>query len=776
MELPVLLLSNGVLMPEAKMRIPVRSKFNLEMLDRFVVNRGMAQGKTMILIAYREDKDVYPYATVASVEQVTCWQYNAHTQYTLHVVGVSRAKIEAFKHPTCTVKFLVDIHGDVSSEIETAFLENCNRMLVYLSRENTEAAYRLQKLLKEKRLDSLSDAVMSHLNAIPNSTLLTFLSTVDVPKRVDQANAELDKMFKNIPLAGVQIEDLIPVKGTRRITPGNRTHLGQKRSEEDELERKLDEAQLPDTVKERVLQDYEKLKKMGTNSQESHVLRSYLELVASLPWNKSTTDQIDISIARKALEDSHEGMKSVKTRVLEFLAVRKLSDAVGGPILCFSGPPGIGKTSVARAIATALGRKFERISLGGIRDESDIRGHRRTYVGAMHGRIIQAIRHAGSKNPLILLDEVDKLYAGVSGSPSAALLEVLDPEQNFSFVDHYLNLPFDLSNVLFIATANDTSNIEPPLLDRMELIEMTGYSTHEKLRIVENHIIPRQLPRHGLSDDCIEFEMAGLQHIVNGYTKEAGVRQLERCVAALCRHAALRVAEVMNGDCTADTFSDLELPVIVDIALVEKVLGIPKFSHFDLVTQMKAFRPGVCFGLAWTPFGGELMLIETSGVKGKGEVSMTGKLGDVLKESVSVARSWLRANVERYKLEFSEEMDIHVHLPAGAIGKDGPSAGCALVLALFSLVAGRNVRNDTAVTGEISLSGSVLPVGGIKEKVIGAHRAGLRRVTLPASNRNHFEEIEDGVRREIDVVFVETIDELLTAMMEPHSLGYLAKL
>ncbi|XGW14226.1 hypothetical protein V3C99_000504 [Haemonchus contortus] len=464
-------------------------------------------------------------------------------------------------------------------------------------------------------------------------------------------------------------------------------------------------------------------------------------------------------------------MEDVKKRVLEYLAVRKLSESVTGPILCFAGPPGIGKTSIAKAIAQSLGRNFERISLGGIRDESDIRGHRRTYVAAMCGRIIQALKHAGSNNPLILLDEVDKLFSGLHGSPSAALLEVLDPEQNNSFTDHYLNLPFDLSKVLFIATANDLSKIEGPLADRLEIIEMTGYSTNEKIEIAEHHLIPRQLLQHGICPDHLRIQRDALRIMVEDYTRESGVRQLERMIAATCRFVALRIAEATKDENDFDSMISSELPIVVSAENCRKILGKERFTAVDLVEQMGKFRLGTCFGMAWTPFGGELMVIEANRCSGKGKIMMTGKLGDVLRESVDVARTWIRANATRLHADNLDDADLHVHLPSGAVGKDGPSAGCALVAALFSLASNRLVRSDTAVTGEISLTGHVLPVGGIKEKVLGAHRSGIRRVVLPTANRNDVDHIEKSIKDEMDIQFTSDIDDLLQKIMEKETVS-----
>ncbi|KAK6744779.1 hypothetical protein RB195_011478 [Necator americanus] len=774
MELPVLLLTNGVLLPNAKLKVPVKSKTNLATLDRFVLNKGLP-GKSLILVAYRMEKEkkVFETGTVALVEQVVCWSYNNFVQYTIHLVGVSRAKIEKFAIPVSTVQQLYAIEGEISSKLRKEFVDRVKQLSISLSFDRIEDSFTIKKFLNEDRMEDLTDFCVSLMNDVSYPSLLEYLATLEIPARVKLANNWLKDHLKSIPTIGsndVRIEQTylprsrrIPQKTTKNST--------------DELESKLQNAGLPDSVKDRVWADFERLKGTGQNNSEQHVLTSYLELVASLPWSKSTPESIDIKKARELLDASHSGMDNVKKRVLEFLAVRKLSNSVTGPILCFAGPPGIGKTSIAKAIAQSLGRNFERISLGGIRDESDIRGHRRTYVAAMCGRIIQALKHAGSNNPLILLDEVDKLYSGIHGSPSAALLEVLDPEQNNSFTDHYLNLPFDLSNVLFIATANDLSKIEGPLADRMEIIEMTGYSTNEKIEIAQRHLIPRQLLQHGICPDHLRIQTDALRVMIEDYTRESGVRQLERAIAATCRFVALRIAEGARDENDVDTMMSTELQLIVSAERCREILGKERFSSLNLVEQMGKFRIGTCFGLAWTPFGGELMVIETNSCAGKGKVVMTGKLGDVLRESVDVARTWIRANAARLNADTLERSDIHVHLPSGAVGKDGPSAGCALVAALFSLASGRLVRADTAVTGEISLTGHILPVGGIKEKVLGAHRAGLRRVILPLANQRDVDQVDKTIKADMDIQFSSDIDDLLQKIMErDNTVNVLSKL
>ncbi|GMR42765.1 hypothetical protein PMAYCL1PPCAC_12960, partial [Pristionchus mayeri] len=790
MELPVLLITQGVLFPEAKIKVPIRSKNNLAMLDRFVLNRSIAS-KTLILVAYRTEteKKVYDVGTVAMIEQVSCFSSSTFTQYTLHIVGVSRAKILDYALPVSRVKQIYST-GEVPEENEMELYEIVKKFTQSLNRdESITLSNAMRHKIPERHVDEVADLVASFIPRLGYEKQLEFLATVDVPTRVEAVMEWCKKHLESnpprpprsmSPPQGISLVDLR--ENGRRRGRMIRNNNEEPQSPIEKLASKLEAANLPDDVRDRVMEDLNRVKSSGGNGQESSMLLNYLEFVADLPWSTMTKDDVDIKKARQLLDDSHEGMENVKKRVLEYMAVRSLRDegsdkAMAGPILCFAGPPGVGKTSVARAIAQSLGRKFERISLGGIRDEADIRGHRRTYIGAMPGRLLQAIRRAKTRNPVILLDEVDKLFSGVHGSPSAALLEVLDPEQNGAFMDHYLNLPFDLSQVIFIATANDLSTIDGPLSDRLEIIEMSGYSTPEKIRIAQKHVLPSQLETHGVCPDYIRLPPEGLQHLVSGYTREAGVRQLARQIASLCRHAALSIAEAVNSNSQADCLPDFSLPIVYDREKIGDVLGPATFGDrsLDLVDRLKSgFRPGMVFGLAWTPYGGELMLIEgvasnTKSKDGKGRVMMTGKLGEVLKESVDVARSWINANAERLGVESLLSKDIHVHLPAGAVGKDGPSAGCALVTSLFSLASGRLVRSDTALTGEVSLTGLVLPVGGIKEKVLGAHRTGIRRLLLPEANRQDASQIEQSIKDELEIHFVRDLDEVLQKMMTPSS-------
>jgi ATP-dependent Lon protease len=483
-------------------------------------------------------------------------------------------------------------------------------------------------------------------------------------------------------------------------------------------------------------------------------VRTYLEWLAHLPWAVSTDDNLDIPHARAVLDEDHYDLEKIKDRILEFLAVRQLKKDSKGPILCFVGPPGTGKTSLGRSIARALGRKFVRMSLGGVRDEAEIRGHRRTYVGALPGRIIQNLRTAGSNNPLFILDEIDKLGADFRGDPSSALLEVLDPEQNCTFVDHYLDVPFDLSKIMFLTTANWLDPIPAPLRDRMEVIELAGYTEEDKLEIARRHLIPKQRAENGLQEGQITFSTEGLVTVIRHYTREAGLRNLEREIGSLCRKVARRITEGRTE------------PVTIDAEKVHEFLGAERyFSELAERTQ----EPGVAVGLVWTPMGGDIIFIESTKMAGKKGLTLTGHLGDVMKESAQAALSYIRARAERLGIptDFFENLDLHIHVPAGAVPKDGPSAGVTIATSLASLLTGRPVRHDLAMTGEITLRGKVLPIGGVKEKVLGARRAGILTVLLPKRNAKDLEDVPDNVRKEMQFIFVETIDEVLAHALVP---------
>ena len=528
---------------------------------------------------------------------------------------------------------------------------------------------------------------------------------------------------------------------------------GGERAEAEMMRERLESADLPDEVRKEAERELKRMERLPAAAPDYHVIRTYLEYVLELPWRKSTEDKLDLKEARRILDEDHYGLEDIKERILEFLAVIKLKPEAKSPILCFVGPPGVGKTSLGRSIARALGRAFERMSLGGVRDEAELRGHRRTYIGAMPGRIIQAVRRAGVNNPVMMLDEIDKLGNDYRGDPAAALLEILDPQQNNSFRDHYLDLPFDLSKVFFIATANQLGPIPMPLRDRMEVIRLAGYSDQEKLHIARRYLVPRQVEENGLDAERFTITDEAIALIAARYTREAGVRQMERTVGQIVRKAALKIAQ-----------NEAE-KISVDAAEIKEYLGAPRFYPEE---ARKELPTGVATGMAWTEMGGEVLFIEATLLPGGSGLTITGQLGDVMQESARAARSYLWSHAAEFGIdpEMFKGYGVHLHVPAGAIPKDGPSAGVTITAALASLYTGRRVRPDTAMTGEITLSGLVFPVGGIKEKVMSAHRAGIRRIILPARNEGDLEDIPEDVRRELEIVPVSRINEVVEAALE----------
>jgi ATP-dependent Lon protease len=517
-----------------------------------------------------------------------------------------------------------------------------------------------------------------------------------------------------------------------------------------EFRNKIDEAKMPEKVAKEAERQLKRLEKMHPDSAEASTVRTYLEWLVELPWDVATKDNLNLITAKKVLDEDHYDLERVKDRILEYLAVRKMKEKMKGPILCFLGPPGVGKTSLGKSIARALGREFVRISLGGIRDEAEIRGHRRTYVGSLPGRIIQGIKQAGTNNPVFMMDEIDKVGMDFRGDPSAALLEVLDPEQNHSFSDHYLGVPFDLSNVMFIMTANQIDPIPAPLRDRMEIIDISGYTTEEKVGIARNYLIPRQLSEHGIKPGKVLFTDAALDLMIMQYTREAGVRNLEREIANILRKIARKLAE------------GKEKRFKITPSNVHHYLGIPKFLP---EAEQEKDEVGVATGLAWTPTGGDIIRIEATLMKGKGGLTLTGHLGDVMKESAQAALSYIRSMEKELgiKTDLFAKSDIHIHVPAGAIPKDGPSAGITMATALASLLTGKAVRRDVAMTGEVTLRGRVLPIGGLKEKILAAKRAGMKTVVLPKRNEKDLEEVPRHVQRGLELVFADHMDAVLAA-------------
>ncbi len=604
----------------------------------------------------------------------------------------------------------------------------------------------------------LADIISANLRLKVNEAQ-ELLETLDPVQRLNKVNKHL---AKEAELASMQVH--IQESAREGMDKAQRDYYlreqlkairrelgetGQDGNDFDELREALLKAKLPPEVQKEADKQLKRLAGMHGDSSESSVLRTYLEWIADLPWSKTSRDTLDIVKAKKILDDDHYGLEKVKDRILEYLSVRKLNPKSKGPILCFAGPPGVGKTSLGRSIARAMGRKFFRMSLGGMRDEAEIRGHRRTYVGAMPGRIIQAMKQAGTRNPIIMLDEIDKIGSDFRGDPSSALLEVLDPEQNFSFTDHYLNMPFDLSRVMFICTANTLDTIPGPLRDRMEIISLPGYTMQEKVAIAKRYLIERQTKENGLKKGDVAF--AGddvLQLVAREYTREAGLRNLEREIGSICRKLARKKAE---GE---------KPPFTVTADVTHELLGIPRFMDEELD---KVLQPGVALGLAWTPVGGEILHIEASTMPGKGSVSLTGQLGDVMKESAQAAISYARAHAKDLGIDpqFNEKQDIHIHVPAGATPKDGPSAGVTLATALISALSGKPVSADLCMTGEITLRGNVLPVGGIKEKILAAVGRGIKHAIIPKQNKKDLEDIPKELRDQIDIKLASTLYEVL---------------
>jgi ATP-dependent Lon protease len=523
-----------------------------------------------------------------------------------------------------------------------------------------------------------------------------------------------------------------------------------------EFRKKIEEAKMPEKVMKEAEKQLKRLEKMHPDSAEAATVRTYLDWMVELPWAKSTKDNLDIKAAEKVLNDDHYDLEKVKERILEYLSVRKLKEKMKGPILCFIGPPGVGKTSLGRSIARALGREFVRMSLGGVRDEAEIRGHRRTYVGALPGRIIQGIKTAGTNNPVFMLDEIDKIGMDFRGDPSSALLEVLDPEQNNSFADHYLAVPFDLSKVMFITTGNLVDTIPSPLRDRMETIYLSGYTTEEKLGIAKNYLIPKQLEEHGLSNKVLKITDPGLFNIISQYTREAGVRNLEREIANLCRKVAKKIAE------------GKEKMFVINTQNVHRYLGVPKFLPEE---EMEKDEVGVSTGLAWTETGGDIIYVEATTMKGKGNLTLTGQLGDVMKESAQAALSYVRSRSKKLgiKDDVFSKTDLHIHVPAGAIPKDGPSAGITMATAIASALTGMAVNKNTAMTGEVTLRGRVLPVGGLKEKTLAAKRMGIKRVIIPKRNKKDLEDIPKYIKKDMEFVFADTMDDVLKIALKKTS-------
>ncbi|HEY2369490.1 MAG TPA: endopeptidase La [Polyangiaceae bacterium] len=610
---------------------------------------------------------------------------------------------------------------------------------------------------------ALADLVAANLDA-PVDEKAALLETVDVKERIrkvlrlltrqleilkmrDRINSQIKEEMGKNQREYVLRQQLKAIKEELGEDDGDQGDL-------DGLEDRISKASLPTEAEQVAKKQLKRLRNMQVGSAEYTVVRTYLDWILDLPWHVQTPDNLEIAAVRKVLDEDHYGLEKVKKRILEYLAVRKLKKDKKGPILCLIGPPGVGKTSLGRSIARSLGRKFHRISLGGVHDEAAIRGHRRTYVGALPGQIIQGMKKVGTINPVFMLDEVDKIGHDFRGDPAAALLEVLDPEQNFSFADHYLEIPYDLSNVMFVATANVADPIPAPLRDRMEILEIPGYTRNEKMAIARRHLIPKQLEEHGISKEQLDITDAALDLVIDHYTREAGVRTLERQGASIIRGVAVKIAE---GDLTPRKIETEEQ--------VREFLGAQRFTS---EVAERTEEPGVATGLAWTSVGGEILFIEATSMYGSGKLQLTGQLGDVMKESAQAALSYVRANAEKFGIakDFLDKRDIHIHIPAGAMPKDGPSAGVTMFTALTSMLTGIRVRHDVAMTGEITLRGRVLPIGGLKEKVLAAHRAGIKRIIVPERNKADLDEIPAEVKNELEFIFAQKMEQVLEAALE----------
>ena len=765
--LPVLPLRDIVIFPFMIVPLYVSRDRSIKAVDQ-----ALADNRMILLVAQKrqddEDpgpEDVYSVGTVALIMRMLKLPDG---RIRVLVQGIGRARIQSFEegHPHLQARVEPVVEPEVKEkglEVE-ALMRNVKAALeksanlgkpispeVIVIATNMEEPGRLADLtasnldLKVEGAQEILEAVdpVERLRKVHELTAKELEVLAMQQEISSQAKGEMDRsqreFFLRQQLKAIQSE----------LGEGNEL------SEEiTQLRDKAHKAKMPKPVLEEVERQLKKLERMHPDSAETATLRNWLDWMVTLPWGKSTKDNLDLAEAQRILDEDHYGLEKVKERIIEYLAVRKLKDKMKGPLLCFVGPPGVGKTSLGKSIARALGRKFVRLSLGGVKDEAEIRGHRRTYVGSMPGRIIQGIQQAGSNNPVFMMDEVDKIGADYRGDPSSALLEVLDPEQNNSFRDHYLGVPFDLSNVMFICTANLTDTIQAAFLDRMEVIRLSGYTEEEKVEIAKRHLIPKQLEEHGLTPQNLLFTDKALRSMINSYTREAGLRNLEREIASIARKVARRVAEGK--------------PDIVKVtpASLHRYLGAPKILPDEI---LKKDAVGIALGLAWTATGGDIMFIEATAFRGKGRLTLTGSLGDVMKESAQAALSYARTRARQFgiKDDFFATHDLHVHVPEGAIPKDGPSAGITIATAMLSVFTNRPVKRSLAMTGEITLRGNVLPIGGLKEKILAARRAGITTVVIPKLNRKELEEIPTHLRRGLEIHLVDEVEEVLRLALIP---------
>ena len=759
-------LRNTVLFPQQVIPIYIGREKSLKLISDLE-----SEKRKYIIVVAQEDgsiedpkpEDLYAYGTLATVLKVFAMPDNSKSAI---VQGISRVKILDYIEKEPYFKAAVSTISDdpVGDELELISisdkLRNSFSDLIKVAPNLTEEhTGMLSNIQKPNRLVDRAISLMT----LSNQEKQDILEETNVKKRIEKAISIINREIQRIKLGDeiqTEVHDEI-AKTQREYYLREQMKAIQKELGEDEgtvelkeLEDRIKAAKMPEESELVAMKELDRLSRIPTQSPEYNVSRTYIEWIADLPWSKSSKDRIDVKEALKILDEDHYGLDKVKERIIEYLAVRNLKQKrnpdgnVRGPILCFGGPPGVGKTSLGKSIARAMGREFIRLSLGGVRDEAEIRGHRRTYIGALPGRIIQNIKKAGTNNPVFMLDEVDKLGSDFRGDPSSALLEVLDPEQNHSFNDHYLELDFDLSKVMFIATANNYGNIPPALRDRMEILEFSGYIQDEKVQIAKRHLIPKQIKENGLKNSEITLDLNSIKELISAYTREAGVRQLERQIANVLRKVARDIVESKKKQ------------IKVTKTKVHKLLGASRF-HSELAER--ATEPGVVTGLAWTAAGGDILFIESTRMKGKGKLTLTGQLGDVMKESATAGLTFVRAHANTFGIDsnFNEETDIHVHVPAGAIPKDGPSAGVSMVTSLVSLMTNTPVKGKVAMTGEITLRGNVLPIGGVKEKVTAAHRAGIKEIVLPELNRKDLEDVPEHVSKDLTFHFAKEIWDVL---------------
>ncbi len=765
--LPILPLRETVIFPAMVAPIVVGRERSIKLIDEVAVGNkifGVVTQKDPQIDEPNPDQ-VYNVGTACAI--IRMLKFPDGTTRLL-VQGISRIKINQFIETEPYFKanvepiqevyeLTIEIQGLMRNALD--LFQKVVSMAPYLSEE----AYITAMNINEP--NRLADFIAANLN-ISTAQKQEVLETIDVKERLQKVTYFLNSEIQILEV-GRQIQSEIKTEMDKRqreyilreqlkAIQKELGELDQQTKEINELREKIEKAGMPEEVRKEAERELDRLSQMMPGAAEYTVSRTYLDWLINLPWSKSTEDNLDIERARQILDEDQYDLEKVKNRILEFLSVRKLKSDTHGPILCFVGPPGVGKTSLGMSIARAMGREFVRISLGGVRDEAEIRGHRRTYVGALPGRIIQGIRKAGTNNPVFMLDEIDKLGLDFRGDPAAALLEVLDPQQNSKFVDHYLDVPFDLSKVFFITTANMLDTIPPALLDRMEVITLPGYTEYEKLEIAKKYLIPRQILENGLKPEIVNFEESSIKKIIREYTREAGVRNLEREIGSVLRKIAQKVAQGETG------------PFTITETEVEKYLGISRY-RFGLAGEKDEI--GVATGLAWTESGGDILFIEVALVPGKGNLILTGKLGEVMQESARAALTYVRSKSGEWEIEsnFFDKWDIHIHVPAGAIPKDGPSAGVTMATALASAIRRIPVRKDIGMTGEITIRGKILPVGGIREKVLAAHRAGLKTVMLPRENQRDLEEVPQIVKDDIEFIFIEHADEAINqALLIPE--------